>query len=155
MGKNNGGGLAGHSGSDAVWRGRRLTDRRGSAAGGVGPGSGSGRLFFSTAVLGVLALLEAGSEEQRSKVLTGVSSGQTKISLAVTEARYGWKKALTRTKAERREGGFALDGVKLFVQDAGDADLLVCTAVLEDGEVGLFLVDPRCPACLFGPLGDS
>ena len=82
---------------------------------GRGPAPG---LFFSTAVLGVLSLLQAGSEEQRRAVLPGVASGATKISLAVTEARYGWKKALTRTKAERQDGGFALDGVKLFVQDA-------------------------------------
>ena len=109
--------------------------------------------FFGTAVLGVLSLLEAGSEEQRSKVLTEVASGKTKISLAVTEARYGWKKALTRTKAKRRNGGFALDGVKLFVQDAGDADLLLCTAALGDGQVGLFLVDSSSPGVSIRPLG--
>ena len=117
---------------------------------GRGPAPGA---FFSTAVLGVLSLLEAGSEEQRRAVLPGVASGKTKISLVVTEARYGWKKALTRTKAERREGGFALDGVKLFVQDAGDADVLLCTAVLEDGEVGLFLVDSSLPGVSIRPLG--
>ncbi len=109
--------------------------------------------FFSTAVLGVLSLLQAGSEEQRRAVLPGVASGATRIALAVTEARYGWKKALTRTKAERRAGGFALDGVKLFVQDAGDADLLVCTAILEDGNVELFLVDVSLPGVSIRPLG--
>ena len=117
---------------------------------GRGPAPG---VFFSTAVIGVLTLLEAGSEEQRSEVLTEVASGKTKISLAVTEARYGWKKELTRTKAKRRNGGFALDGVKLFVQDAGDADLLLCTAILEDGEVGLFLVDASLSGVSIRPLG--
>ena len=39
---------------------------------GRGPAPGA---FFSTAVLGVLALLEAGSEEQRRAVLPGVASG--------------------------------------------------------------------------------
>ena len=117
---------------------------------GRGPAPG---LFFSTAVLGVLSLLQAGSEEQRRAVLPGVASGATKISLAVTEARYGWKKALTRTKAERQDGGFLLHGTKLFVQDASDADLLVCTAILEDGEVGLFLVDASLPGVSIRPLG--
>ena len=117
---------------------------------GRGPAPGA---FFSTAVLSVLALLEAGSEEQRRAVLPGVASGATRIALAVTEARYGWKKALTHTKAKRRECGFVLDGTKLFVQDAGDADLLLCTAILEDGEVGLFLVDASLPGVSIRPLG--
>ena len=117
---------------------------------GRGPAPG---LFFSTAVLGVLSLLQAGSEEQRRAVLPGVASGATRIALAVTEARYGWKKGLTRTKAERQDGGFLLHGTKLFVQDAGDADLLVCTAILEDGNVELFLVDASLPGVSIRPLG--
>ena len=117
---------------------------------GRGPAPGA---FFSTAVLGVLSFLQAGSEEQRRAVLPGVASGGTRIALAVTEARYGWKKTLTRTKAERRAGGFALYGTKLFVQDAGDADLLLCTAILEDGNVELFLVDVSLPGVSIRPLG--
>ena len=117
---------------------------------GRGPAPGA---FFSTAVLGVLSLLEAGSEEQRSAVLPGVASGKRKIALAVTEARYGWKKSLTRTKAERRNDGFLLNGTKLFVQDAANADFLLCTAALENGELGLFLVDATLPGVTVRPLG--
>ena len=60
---------------------------------------------------------------------------------------------MTRTKAERQDGGFLLHGTKLFVQDASDADLLVCTAALDDGEVGLFLVDASLPGVSIRPLG--
>ena len=154
MGKNNGGGLAGHSGSDEVWRGRRLADGRGSAAGRVGSGAGPGLVLFHG---GPWRVVDSGggfggTAESRP---AGRGVGPTRIALAVTEARYGWKKALTRTKAERQDGGFLLHGTKLFVQDAGDADLLVCTAALEDGEVAYSWWMPRCPACPFGPLADS
>ena len=65
MGKNNGGGLAGHSGPAEVWgEGGSLTDAAVLLEElGRGPAPG---LFFSTAILSVLSLLEAGSEEQRS-----------------------------------------------------------------------------------------
>ena len=116
---------------------------------GRGPAPGD---FFSTAVLGVLSLLEAGSEEQQASILPRIAAGEAGIALAVTEARYGWKKELTRTEAKRRGGGFALNGTKLFVQDAANADILLCTAVLNDGEVGLFLVDAALPGVSTRPL---
>ena len=41
---------------------------------------------------------------------------------------------------------------KKFVQDAGISNLLLCTAVLDDGEVGLFLVDASLPGVSIRPL---
>lgn len=108
--------------------------------------------FFATAVLGVLTLMEAGSEDQQASILPNIASCQTTIALAVTESRYGWRKELTRTKAERRNDSFALNGQKLFVQDAANADTLICTALLDDGEIGLFLVDATLPGIFIRPL---
>ena len=116
---------------------------------GRGPVPGT---FFSTAVLGVLALMEAGSEAQQAAILPMIASGENRIALAVTESRYGWRKQLTRTKAERRNDSFVLNGQKLFVQGADSAHTLICTAVLEDGEVGLFLVDATLPGVSVRPL---
>ena len=116
---------------------------------GRGPVPGT---FFSTAVLGVLALMEAGSEAQQAAILPMIASGENRIALAVTESRYGWRKQLTRTKAERRNDSFVLNGQKLFVQGADSAHTLTCTAVLEDGEVGLFLVDATLPGVSVRPL---
>ena len=116
---------------------------------GRGPTPGD---FFSTAVLGVLSLLEAGSEEQQASILPRIATGEAGIALAATEARYGWKEELTRTKAVRRGDGFALNGVKLFVQDAGNANILICTATLEGGEAGLFLVDVSLSGVSIRPL---
>ncbi len=108
--------------------------------------------FFSTAVLGVLALMEGGSEEQRDAVLPKIAFGENRIALAATESRYGWSKSLTLTRATASHGGYLLHGVKLFVQDAANADLLLCTARMGDGEVGLFLVDASLPGVSVRPL---
>ena len=116
---------------------------------GRGPAPGT---FFSTAVLGVLALLEAGTEEQQTAILPKIATGETRIALAVTESRYGWNPDLTLTKAKVSGGGYLLNGVKKFVQDAAAADLLLCTALLDDGEVGLFLVDATLPGVAIRPL---
>ena len=116
---------------------------------GRGPAPGT---FFATAVLGVLTLMEAGSEDQQAAVLPRIASGDATIALAVTEAHYGWRKDWTHTKAQRRNDSFLLNGQKLFVQDAATADLLLCSAVLDDGEIGLFLVDAHLPGVNVRPL---
>ncbi len=116
---------------------------------GRGPAPGT---FFSTAVLGVLALMEAGSEDQQAVVFPKIATGENRIALAVTESRYGWNKSLTHTKAERRNDSSVLKGQKLFVQDASDADLLLFSALLDDGEIGLFLVDATLPGVSILPL---
>ena len=117
---------------------------------GRGPAPGT---FFSTAVLGALTLVDAGSEEQRSAVLPRIASGKNRIALAVTENRYGWRKDLTRASASRRAGGYSLNGVKLFVQDVGDANVLICSAMSLDDDVHLFLVDASLPGVSIRSLG--
>ena len=109
---------------------------------GRGPAPGT---FFGTAILGVLAIMEAGSNEQQASILPKIASGETRIALAATESRYGWRKELTQTQAKVSDGGYLLNGQKLFVQDAAHAGLLLCTALLDDGEVALFIVDSSLP----------
>src|SRR2546422_9316534 len=41
--------------------------------------------FFSSGVLGALTVLEAGTEEQRRRILSGVASGERRQSVAVTQ----------------------------------------------------------------------
>ena len=96
--------------------------------------------------------MEAGSEEQQASILPKIASGETRIAITVTESRYGWRKDLTLTKAKASAGGYLLNGQKLFVQDAADAKLLLFTALLDDGEVALFLVDATLPGVAIRPL---
>jgi alkylation response protein AidB-like acyl-CoA dehydrogenase len=102
--------------------------------------------FFATMGLAVPTLLEAGTEAQKREVLTAISSGAARATLAVTEPSGRWDAAGVTLSAKPSGGGWKLDGVKLFVPDAEVADYTVVAARTrgegEDG-ISLFLVKGR------------
>jgi alkylation response protein AidB-like acyl-CoA dehydrogenase len=108
--------------------------------------------FFSTVLLGGLAILEAGSTAQRKEWLPKIATGQAKVTLAWTEPNARWDAAGVTVTARESGGGFTLSGTKLFVLDAHLADAIVVVARTreaakpEDG-VTMFLV-PRGAAGL-------
>ena len=100
--------------------------------------------YFSTVLLGGLAILEAGSEAQKKEWLPRVATGGKRVTLAWTEpsAMIG-PEGVTLPAAEK-SGTFTLSGTKLFVPDAHTADAIVVAARTrmgksEDG-VSLFLL---------------
>ena len=113
--------------------------------------------YFSSSILGSLIVLQAGSEEQKKQILTGISRGEQVYCLAVAEEDYGWTPESVQMKADVSGGDFILDGVKLFVQDAEAATHIICAA--RSGEAGspaegitLFLVDQNLPGVSVRPL---
>jgi alkylation response protein AidB-like acyl-CoA dehydrogenase len=101
--------------------------------------------FFSTVLLGGLAILEAGSPEQKKEWLGKIGAGEAKITLALTEPNARWDAAGVTATAREERGGFVLNGTKLFVPDAHLADALVVAARTAEGRtpedgVSLFLV---------------
>jgi alkylation response protein AidB-like acyl-CoA dehydrogenase len=106
--------------------------------------------FFSTVVLGGLPILAAGTEEQKREWLPRIASGEKKLALALTEPDVSYEASAVKTTAVARDGGYIINGTKLFVLDANVADLLLCvartkdTANPEDG-VTVFLVDGKSP----------
>ncbi len=100
--------------------------------------------FFSTMGLAVPAIIEAGTEAQKKKVLNAIAEGSARSTLALTEPAGRWDAHAIGLGAHQRSGGWQLDGVKTFVPDAGVADHIVVAARTRgEGEDGitLFLVD--------------
>jgi len=90
--------------------------------------------FLST--LTAAALVErAGSAEQCAKYLEPIAAGELKATLAFLEEGASWEVDEIKLKATREGGNFQLSGRKLFVPDAGIADLLICVARDGDGLV--------------------
>jgi alkylation response protein AidB-like acyl-CoA dehydrogenase len=88
--------------------------------------------FLST--LTAAALVErAGSAEQRAKYLEPIAAGELKATVAFLEEGASWEVDEIKLKATREGGNFQLSGRKLFVPDAGIADLLICVARDRDG----------------------
>ena len=91
--------------------------------------------FLSTLTAAAL-VARAGSAEQQSKYLAAVAAGELKATVALLEEGASWDvddADAVRLKAARDREGFTLSGRKLFVPDAGVADLLICVARDGDG----------------------
>jgi alkylation response protein AidB-like acyl-CoA dehydrogenase len=85
--------------------------------------------FFSTVCLAANAILNAGTEEQKSGLLPGIASGETIATLAFTEPSGKWDAAgITMEAVPDGSGGYTLDGTKMFVLDGHTAGLIVVAA---------------------------
>src|SRR2546422_4269531 len=101
--------------------------------------------FFSTVLLGGLTILEAGTPAQKKEWLSKIATGEAKATLALTEPNARWDAAGVTMSARAADGGFVLNGTKLFVPDAHIADVIVVVARTSEGKsaedgIGLFLV---------------
>jgi alkylation response protein AidB-like acyl-CoA dehydrogenase len=72
--------------------------------------------------LGAIPVMLAGSDGQKRDLLGGISSGDHLMSYALTEPGSGSDAASMRTRYERTDGGFRLDGTKRFITNAGVSD---------------------------------
>jgi alkylation response protein AidB-like acyl-CoA dehydrogenase len=97
--------------------------------------------YFSTTVLATNAILNAGTEAQKSSLLPDLASGARLATLAVTELNGNWDPLGIEVVATPAADGYLLDGVKSYVVDGHVADLLVVAARLPKtvGREGLAL----------------
>ncbi|MFU8814612.1 MAG: acyl-CoA dehydrogenase family protein [Pseudomonadales bacterium] len=108
--------------------------------------------YFSSCVLAAGAILEAGSEEQKSALLPDIASGQVRAALALTEPNGRWDAAGVEAVATESDGVWKIDGIKSFVIDGCTADSLVVAARTDAAAVSFFLVDPQAPGLTRTPL---
>jgi len=106
--------------------------------------------FFSTVVLGGLAILSSGNEEQKKEFLSRIATGKLILTLALTEPSARYDAASIKTTAEAHDGNYIINGMKLFVLDANVADYLLCVARTKttgkpENGITVFLVDSKSP----------
>jgi alkylation response protein AidB-like acyl-CoA dehydrogenase len=103
--------------------------------------------FFTTVIVGGLILLEAGSEEQKATLLPAIGNGSMLVALAQYEEEGSYRKSGIHMVAERKNGYYELNGLKMFVTDANIADTLIVLAKAghDDRGLTLFLVDAKAP----------
>jgi alkylation response protein AidB-like acyl-CoA dehydrogenase len=104
--------------------------------------------FFSTVVLGGLAILAAGTEKQKQALLPKIADGKMIITLALMEPNARYDALGVRTRATAGRGEYVINGTKLFVENAHIADYILClvrTSENKTAEEGLtlFLVDSK------------
>src|SRR5262245_17837570 len=105
--------------------------------------------FFSTVILGGSAIADAGNAAQKETWLPKIADGSLKVSLAQLEPSARWDAEGIALEARPKDGGFVLDGTKLFVPDANVADLFVVAARTPGSKgaqgVTLLVVDAKAP----------
>ena len=95
--------------------------------------------YFASTVLAATAILKAGTEKQKRRLLPDIAAGKTIATLAVTEENGRWDTSGVAMTAAPDGGTYMLDGTKSFVLDGHTADLLVVLARApgSDGANGL------------------
>ncbi|MFQ5538224.1 MAG: acyl-CoA dehydrogenase family protein [Gemmatimonadota bacterium] len=85
--------------------------------------------------LGTSPILSFGSDEQKERFVPPLASGRVLGGFGLTEPGAGSDAGGTRTRATRVEGGYRLNGSKIFITHAGVGEIFVVTAVT-DPEAG-------------------
>ena len=103
-------------------------------------------------------VLFEGSEEQRERLVEAAITRQERLAFAQTEPDAGSDPGnRMRTKATQCEGGWLINGSKIFITDADQATRIMTLAVTDDekrqrGGITLFLVDREADGLSIEPI---
>ena len=94
------------------------------------------------------SLLRYGTDEQKRVILPGIAAGETCFCIGMSEPDSGSDLAATRTRATRVQGGWVVNGTKLWTSGAHYADymILFCRTGTGDdrhGGVSQFVVEMK------------
>jgi acyl-CoA dehydrogenase len=131
------GGQGGDQIHDAVWAEEIAAA---GISGGVGAGLGAHTGIATPPVWSF------GTEEQHERFLRPAIAGEKVAALGITEPNAGSDVASIRTRAERVDGGWVVNGSKTFITNGVRADFLVCAVrtTAEGGHGGIsFLILER------------
>ena len=99
-----------------------------------------------------------GSEEMKERIMPDILSMQTVLSYCLTEPGSGSDAAALKTRAERTNEGYTLNGSKAFISGGGYSDAyVVMVRTGEDGPKGIstVYVEDGTPGLSFGALEDK
>jgi acyl-CoA dehydrogenase len=89
-----------------------------------------------------------GTPEQKQRFLPGAARGDSILAIAMTEPGAGSDLAGMRTRAERRDGGWVLNGSKTYISNGLLADVVIVAARTDPSSrhaMGLFIVERGMP----------
>jgi len=105
-------------------------------------------------------LLRFGTEAQRERFLPAVTRGELAFAIGMSEPDSGSDLASIRTRAVRADGGYVVNGTKVWTSGAHLADYAIAlfrTAVVPDKKhegLSQFLVDLKTPGVTIRPIID-
>ncbi|MEW6167185.1 MAG: acyl-CoA dehydrogenase family protein [Pseudomonadota bacterium] len=113
-------------------------------------------LFFVLGSFARMPVIRHGTPEQIRRFVTPTATGEGKMCFGVTEPNAGTNTFRLQTTARRTETGWIVNGSKVFITGARDADsmlLIARTAPFDPerprGGLSLFILDARTPGIEF------
>jgi len=110
------------------------------------------RVCYNTAYLLLVqwvpfgAILHGGNDEQKQRLLPGLASGELRGAFSTTEAQSGSDVSGIRTRAVKVDGGYRINGAKIWCTNSELADFVLVAAKCEqsgkDG-ISLFIVEKK------------
>ena len=102
--------------------------------------------------IGTLPILYFGTKEQKDKYLPKLASGEWKASYCLTEPGSGSDALAAKTKAVLTEDGkhYILNGQKMWITNAGFADVFTVFAQIDGDKFTGFIVDKSAPGLSLG-----
>lgn len=119
----------------------------------LGRGGGSFDTTFAAHIgIGMLPILYFGTEEQRQKYLPGLCDGTLKAAYCLTEPGSGSDALAAKTRADLSPDGksYFLNGQKMWISNAGFADVFIVFAKIGGEQFTGFVVDAHSPGITLG-----
>jgi alkylation response protein AidB-like acyl-CoA dehydrogenase len=109
---------------------------------------------YAASALGVMTVMEYGTEEQKRRYLPDVASGKKLGAFAITEPTAGSDAGNIKTTAEKVAGGYLLNGTKQFITNGGEAEIYTVIALTDKTKgargASAILVEKGTPGFTFG-----
>ncbi len=102
--------------------------------------------------IGMLPILYFGTEEQKQKYLPGLSSGELKAAYCLTEPGSGSDAMAAKTRADLSADGshYLINGQKMWISNAGFADVFIVFAKIGGEQFTGFIVDAHSTGITLG-----
>lgn len=119
---------------------------------GLARGGSFNVTFSAHSGIGTLPLVYFGTPEQRARYLPRLATGEWIAAYCLTEPGSGSDSLAARTKAVRSDDGseWVLNGTKMWISNAGFADLFTVFAKIDGERFSAFLVERDTPGLSFG-----
>lgn len=125
---------------------------------GLGGAGGSFTTSFAAHTgIGMLPILYYGTEEQKQKYLPRLGNGELKASYCLTEPSAGSDALSGKTRADLSKDGthYVISGQKMWISNAGFADVLIVFAQVDGDKFTGFVVDAKSEGITLGAEEDK
>jgi len=118
----------------------------------LGPSHSFGVAAAAHSGIGTLPLLYFGTEAQKQKYLPDLAVGKIKAAYCLTEPGSGSDALAAKTRADLTEDGqyYLINGQKMWITNAGFADLFTVFAKIGGEQFTAFLIDADTPGITLG-----